>query len=260
MEFYELPAEDKRYAYFRHSIIATDTHFHSAIELLFVERGEIVVTLDDETRTLREGDACFADAFTLHTYHFDDPKTSAFVMVGNRTLFDRIFDTLGGVPPKFFRFDDFALLSTLHAFYEQHNENEGGRYAIFDATAQLILSHVSLFHPFVSRAENKRALFVCEVLRYAQENYKDDLSLAALARVFGYSREHLSRIIAKYLRENWNRYIDRIRVLKAHEALQAEPEKTVIEIALEHGFESSNTFYRAYKQEFGEVPRRKQYQ
>lgn len=59
------------------------------------------------------------------------------------------------------------------------------------------------------KREDKRSILVCEILRYAQANARGDLSLAVLSRRFGYSREHLSRLLHTYLRENWNHYVNR---------------------------------------------------
>ncbi len=256
MELYELRAEDNNYVCFRNGApVPTYTHFHGAIEFLFVERGEIQVTLDNETVVLRKGDACFSDSFCLHAYHAENPKDAAvFVFLGDKTLFERIFATLGGIPPKFFRFENIDLLRHLCTLYMQ---NDGGRYATFEGCAYILLAEIAKNYPPLPRKENKQSTLVCKTLRYAQEHYKDDLSLDALARAFGYSKEHLSRLLSKYLRENWNHYVARIRVRKAHEQLLADPAASVLQVALEHGFESANTFYRAYKREYGAPPRRK---
>ena len=47
-----------------------------------------------------------------------------------------------------------------------------------------------------------------------------------------------------------------LRVQKAEALLKADEEKNVLKIAYECGFDSQNTFYRAYKKEFGHLPRR----
>ena len=66
MSFYELPAEGKDYFYFHlRDKVETTPHFHSAIELHFVKEGEINVIVDGEKRTLRAGDACFCDSFSV---------------------------------------------------------------------------------------------------------------------------------------------------------------------------------------------------
>ena len=81
-------------------------------------------------------------------------------------------------------------------------------------------------------------------------------NLLALSREFGYSREHLSRILGRYLSEGWNGYVNRLRARRAEEMLSERPGENVLKIAYECGFESPNTFYRAYRREFGKSPRR----
>ena len=85
----------------------------------------------------------------------------------------------------------------------------------------------------------------------------EDLSLNALAEKFGYSREHLSRLLHGALQESWNGYIGRLRAKNTHALLTASPELSVLEAAFACGFESSNTFYRAYAKEYGHPPKRK---
>ena len=97
---------------------------------------------------------------------------------------------------------------------------------------------------------------MCEILKYAQSHVEEELSLSVLSDRFGYSREHLSRILHKYLTETWNAYVNGLRVQKAEALLKADEEKNVLKIAYECGFDSQNTFYRAYKKEFGHLPRR----
>ena len=74
-----------------------------------------------------------------------------------------------------------------------------------------------------------------------------------LAEEFGYSKEYISRTFSKYVGA-MPRYINRLRVQKARRML-AEGGRTVIETAFLCGFESPNTFYRAYKDAFGTPPK-----
>ena len=102
--------------------------------------------------------------------------------------------------------------------------------------------------------QDRLSAFVCNVLRYAEANIGEDLSLSALSSRFGYSREHLSRILHKYLTESWSSYVNRLRVKRADALLKEKCGENVLKIAYECGFDSPNTFYRAYKKEFGFPP------
>ena len=234
----------------------TSAHFHSAPELIFVEKGEVETIINGEKRTLRAGDACFVDGFCIHTYT-DTPDTRAFILLTQRQFFER-YETYfqEEVPPRFFRFENFSLLRKLQALCAKNYENERSRYASFEGTVGILLAEISQTAPFVKRQKDKSAELVCAVLQYAEDNLSSDLSLRAVAKRFTHSYEYLSRTLNKSLRESWGSYVNRLRVRKAHERLQSEEDSTVLEIALDCGFDSPNTFYRAYKKEYGFPPRR----
>lgn len=254
MHIYELVADEKNHVLFEHrSVGITTPHFHNAIEFIFVEKGCISVTIGGEQKVLYSGDACFCDSFCVHTYQ-DTPSALAYILVGGKDSFARFFEKKGSIaPPKFFKFYDFTFLSKIFSLYQNDSENKN---AIFDGIMQILLAKLSDSIPFIKREENKQNILVCEILQYTQTHLTEDLSLHALSQIFGYSEEHLSRILHKYLRENWKSYLGKQRVALAHSLLQKYPEKSVLKIAFSCGFDSPNTFYRFYKKEHGTSPKK----
>ena len=257
MSFYEIVAEQKNYFLIgERGLVETPTHFHSAMEMHFVEEGSMDIILDSERRTLRAGDACFCDSFTLHAIPLPS-QVKSYHLVGSKSAFARAFLLFDDkVPPKFFRFENFPLLHSLSEICNKNEQNEGGRYAIFTGTVRIMLGEISQTTPFLPRTAERKNTLVCDVLSYAEENPQEDLSLSALSKKFGYSREHLSRILHKHLSENWNAHVNRLRARKADFLFSQNPEATVLEVAYACGFESPNTFYRAYNKEFGKPPRK----
>ncbi len=256
MSSYELSAEQKGYYLFRlRGNYYTHAHFHGAVEFLFVQSGEQEVIIDGERRTLKAGEACFADSFSVHAYA-NPPEASVYILLGERQYFDRCFSAFGNkVPPKFFKFSEFDLLSSLIALCEKNWSNEVYKQETFEGCIKILCSVIAENISLVSRKTDKANSLVSEILKYAENNIQNDLSLRAIAQQFGYSHEHLSRLLHKYLSENWNSYVNRIRARKAESILTSYPDASVLNVAYECGFESPNTFYRAYKKEFGKKPR-----
>ena len=256
MSFYELRAEGNRYFHFQHRTVKdTLLHFHGAVEFLFAENEPQEVTVNGIKRILQPGEACFCDSFIPHAYKGVSHST-AYVLLGDKEYFKDVFASFGDKrPPTFFRFDNFNLLAVLYELCAKKWENDGGRYETFGGAVKILLSEIAESTPFVDKRIDKQSALMSDLLQYVEEHLREDLSLRTIANVFGYSHEHLSRILHKYLPENWNVYVNRMRARYAHTILKKSPDRSVLEILYESGFDSPNTFYRAYKKEFHKKPR-----
>lgn len=255
MEYYELSAEKQGYYFFEHKSIVRDmAHFHNSIEFIFVESGTLNVSLDGEHHVLNAGEACFVDSFCVHMY--TGHNAVVYVVVGHRNYFEDFFSKhVGYTFLPFFAFTDFELLRQLLDECDKKRNMENA-CLVFQGAIQILIGNIAEYVPLQKKVMGKKSLLVCEVLRYAQANLSEDLSLAVLGKRFGYSREYLSRLLHSYLKENWSSYINRLRVMRAEKILKHET-KSVLEVVYEVGFESTNTFYRAYRQFVGGSPRRR---
>ncbi|CAH9064443.1 hypothetical protein PSECIP111854_03449 [Pseudoalteromonas sp. CIP111854] len=73
------------------------------------------------------------------------------------------------------------------------------------------------------------------------------LTLDELANITGWSRHQLSQAINQVSGRHFFDYINMLRIESAKQLLLAQPQKTVLEIALETGFNSRSAFYTAFK-------------
>lgn len=257
MSFYETRAEGSGYFHFERRTANAVSHFHSAPELLFAEREGTTVFFGGESRALKRGEGCFFDSFVPHAYQ-STKEASAFVLLGEKNYFDRVFQSFQNkVPPSLFRFEDFSLLENLRAFCEEKGQNGGGRYAIEEGTICIVLGALANQTPFIDRKKDRQSALLCDVLSFAETHLQTDLSLQFIAKEFGYSHEHLSRLLNGQLGQNWTSYVGGLRARRAKRLMEEFPKRTVLEIAFDCGFDSANTFYRAYKKEFGVPPKQK---
>ena len=257
MSYYEIKAEGLNYKSFvKRSVGYTKSHFHGAFEFLFVCGGTVEVCVADEKRILKRGDACFVDCFCKHSY-LEIKDSDCYIFLGPRRIFERIEKVLGEtIPPPFFRFDNYKLLDTLLVAYKNYGSDDKSSNLFFQSAAGLIASEIYLTTPFIKKESKGDFYLVASILKYAEENVSSDLSLQTLSSTFGYSREHLSRVLHSDLNENWSSYVARLRVGKVKKMIEEDPDIKVIDAAFSCGFESANTFYRAYKKTYGITPKR----
>ncbi|CCO24088.1 AraC family transcriptional regulator [Maridesulfovibrio hydrothermalis] len=96
------------------------------------------------------------------------------------------------------------------------------------------------------RPYNERMM---EVLLYIQENLDEDLSPETLAEVACFSVAHFHRIFKGMVGESLKEHVRRLRLERAAYKLSYS-DKSVMDIALDARFESSETFSRAFKKMF----------
>ncbi len=92
---------------------------------------------------------------------------------------------------------------------------------------------------------------VNRVIDHIREHLGEALTLAALARVATFSPFHFHRLFHAITGETLFGFIHRQRVEKAAGALLSGRDRSVLEVALDHGFSSAATFARAFRSRFG---------
>lgn len=90
------------------------------------------------------------------------------------------------------------------------------------------------------------------VRTYISENYKEDISLKAIAETMGITEQHLSKIFKEETGEKLSSYLSRFRIDKAKELL--EEDVNIKYLYSEVGFKNYNYFFVAFKKSVGCTP------
>jgi len=93
-----------------------------------------------------------------------------------------------------------------------------------------------------------------KVLDYIERHLDDPLSVAQLCQIAHFSKFHFHRQFADYIGMNVARYVLLLRLKHASYCLVFNPQIKIIEIALHAGFETPESFARAFRQFFGQSP------
>ena len=91
------------------------------------------------------------------------------------------------------------------------------------------------------------------ITEYMNENYRENLTLEAVADRFGLSREYFARSFKKYMGSTFKQHLDSVRISNAYQQLM-NTDLSVLEIALDNGFNDSRTFIKAFKEVYHETP------
>ncbi len=100
---------------------------------------------------------------------------------------------------------------------------------------------------------SSRESVIDDVMYYIDHNYSTNLKLETIAPLFGYNSSYLGKIFSKAAGENFNSYVDRIRIEHALTMLEDGSLK-VYEIAEKVGYRNVDYFHKKFKKITGESP------
>ncbi|KTD74610.1 AraC family transcriptional regulator [Legionella waltersii] len=93
-----------------------------------------------------------------------------------------------------------------------------------------------------------------KVIDYIGKHLDEKLSLEELSKMAYFSKFHFHRLFTAYTGLSLQQYIRWLRLKRAAHQLIVHKDKTIIEIALDAGFDSHEAFTRAFKQSCGVNP------
>ncbi len=92
-----------------------------------------------------------------------------------------------------------------------------------------------------------------DVLHYIQHNYASNITLETIAPLFGYNRSYLGKIFTKKMGQNFNAYVDLVRIEKSKELLLHDDMK-VYTVAERVGYKNVDYFHIKFKKLVGQSP------
>lgn len=261
--FYESQADEKfktNVKYARNDIdVISRAHYHNAIELNVVIHGELGCCVDGKSFTATEGDIFYFDSMNVHYFDIKKDSETLLALIDVEMLRDfyGLFENKDGNPSFPILLKDKEknknLIRILMEWYHEFNscnllQNKGYVNLLFGEFVKAYDVH------FVKSDKNK--LFALDVLRFLQENYKEKITLDMVASHFGYSKTSISRLFHTVIGQDIRAYVNLVRVEKAYELLERDPRITVLEASYACGFDNLSSFYRAYNDRFGRLPKR----
>jgi len=249
--------------------LAAHSHFHDAIECIYMTEGCVKVYIDGRVDRLSAGDLILFRSRGIHTMYTEDAKrTQYYVLKVNPALLHRISpSTVGG---RFcFRFSVFNP-SLKHIWRKE--ELEGG--AILSHVNKLIenlknptgISDVSMILAALSVLEEMFAQTETEFSALSQysdlihratvhinEHFSEDISEKELAQSFGLSYAYFSRAFKAATGKSFRDYLSGVRINQAQQ-LMVNTDLSVADVAAKCGYGSVSHFISAYKRAHGTSP------
>ncbi len=98
----------------------------------------------------------------------------------------------------------------------------------------------------VTLGYSSRDNIIDDVISYIDHNFKTNITLETIAPLFGYNSSYLGKIFSKRMGQNFNTYLDTLRVEKAKDILRST-KAPVYKVAEMVGYRNVDYFHIKFK-------------
>ncbi|WP_423189623.1 AraC family transcriptional regulator [Alkalibacterium sp. f15] len=210
-------------------------HFHRAYEIMIVEKGEMVVKIEEIDYVLRANEAVFIFPNQLHEFStLNHSVSKAFIF--SPELIGHFFSSYKSSVPinNKFLVDDVPLKDDFLSIYAQ----KGLLYNYCDRLIQTT--------SFESIKVTPKRKIIQNILVYIDNHYQDDCTLRDVSKAIQYDYAYLSKLFYHYTNLTFTTYLNRYRLTQAAYLL-LNSEEAVSEVAQKCGYKTLRTFNRNFK-------------
>jgi len=244
-------------------------HWHHEMEILVSESGYYRAQSEGTTYLIGPGDILMIPPGVLHSIEMQQ-SNQGFVYLLNLDFLESIRSVSRVMPllshPVFLTRENHpALTAQAGQFLKEMRDDYFGdndlRELLVDASLMRLLEKLvhdlfDLRGDYPTHRYDKRGAYngkFNDVLLYLDEHFAEDLTVEAVARRFGFSKYHFSRLFKQYTSYTFCDYLH-YRRIKAAELLMPQMDLSLTDIAYRAGFSSLSTFSRLFRQRRGCTP------
>ncbi len=239
-------------------------HWHSETELLYIQKGQFLLSLNGREYALKEGDLCYISDGSLHggmpqdcTYECLCFNTNALLkhsaLVAN--YLEAVENSNAFIQPVFTRVHPGILKCASRMFAAVRSKKSGwellalaGLYDFFGTVIQQ-----DYREPPPDSTAFQRLRQIKQSLEYIEQNYQKPITLEQLAQVAGLSAKYFCRYFKGILQKTPIEYLNHYRVERACFLLE-DNRLSVTDVAYACGYNDSSYFVRCFKKYKGITP------
>lgn len=220
-------------------------HLHRSFEIIITLSGEIQLTVDNKDFSLKENDAIFIFPNQIHSLYSQKSEYLSFI-VSPELIKEYSNKTKGVVPVNNVFCPSKYLVDELERISEDANiyEKKGVLYSFcgqFDKTAKY--ESEKIYHDGI----------LYKIFMFVEENFGGECTLEKLSSEIGYNYSYLSRFFKKSVGIPFKTYVNEYRL--SHVCyLLGNSDTSIMNCAVESGFDSIRTFNRNFKMQYGITP------
>ncbi|MCI8801188.1 MAG: AraC family transcriptional regulator [Lachnospiraceae bacterium] len=229
-------------------------HIHSHLELIYMEEGTCMATVDYQNFLIEKGDLFLSFPNQIHYYH-DRSAVKGYLFIFSPDVCRDLKEIFQKKIPCSPIIRSSLLPLALHDHLEIiRRRNESDTYYDKIAAKGYLLALLAELLPLMNLTGSPANHdSIKNVLAYCSENYTKPLTLEQTARELHLNKYYISHIFNERIKISFVDFINGLRI--EHACTLLEQGCNITEIAFSSGFSSIRTFNRVFAQSMNMAPR-----
>ena len=247
-----------------YSNISYMAHWHKETEFMYVRSGSIPVTITNQTFLAREGDFVFCDSGEIHYSPTTSLENSVDFIVFDCNILKPHYQTSSFLSPLITREmqAECRIEKECHGMINTVIRELNNRAPCYEGIVEdtlhtfwlLLKRHIPRNNnDLLSKDRHLHALdSFQQLLSYLDEHYQESVPLEYAAEFMHFSTGHFSKVFKRLMGLPYVSYLNLLRI--EHACSQLSGTSTILDTALNCGFNNIRTFNRTFKQFTGLTP------
>ena len=231
--------------------LSSYAHLHKELEVVYVSEGKAVAYADKNSYVLNEGDIFIAFPNQVHYYRTVNEGGFMVLIFSPDIIFGYSSEISQSIPDK--NYVSSAEMGELKELFDKIHIADG-KYKTLSISGYVNVMMSLLLPKLTLRTvtAEKNSTFY-NVINFCTQNFKSDITLDIVAEKLHLSKYYISHLINNQLKQNFNEYINNLRIAEACNLLR-ESETKIADISEDVGFGTIRSFNRAFKLIMGVSP------
>ena len=230
------------------------THVHALAELVILQQGSAVISVDEVAYRLAPGDALVIFPLVPHSFDSLSEDSRGLTAIFPPDIIPEYAGTFHGLQPENPLLPAAKTSVDLRLAVDRLSRmNMEDDLPMCVAYLHVLLAgmlHSLTYRPVYDYSERGLGH---RILTYISEHAFEEITLETASHALGISASHLSHFFSEHLHTNFRRFINAIRIERAR-LLMRDPNLTLTEICDACGYTNMRTFRRAFQLEMGCLP------
>lgn len=231
-------------------------HWHTNIELLLIQTGQLLVTINDQEITAEPGDIIIIDSNCLHSM-----KTLTSHSTYRCLIIEHTFIAKFGLDYTHYHFKNKTTHVEISSLYKNMMKEFDTKSDFHKAILQgMSLQMIGLLHRYLAaemvtniKSGNTKIDIAKAGIDYIATHYHEPILIDNICNHVGVSKFHFCRVFKEVTNLTVNEFITHFRCTRA-QLLLSQPNAVVSDCAIACGFNDASYFSKTYRKHFGYLP------